>query len=200
MRSPDLSFKGLSFKVQIALVVALLLVWAAVVAFTDQSAVADRSNAKLIQPINSLGVPDELVPDILPGISSELEGVFGLPGADGTSGPGSFLKPVVPSGSFSSVPGSGPAVPQGPGFGGQSVASGGNVVPDLFEQAESESNSGEDGEADGPGEEGESSDGTSTKSGAGGAGGDGESEDDGNDADDEDDDEDDEKDKDRDDD
>lgn len=183
MRMPDFSLKGSSFKVQIALIAAALLAWAAVVAFTDQPAAADRSGVNRSQLVNSLDVPDELVPDITPEVFAELESGFGLPGADGTSSAGPFLPPRVPSGTFSSVPGSGPEVPQGPAIGGQSVASGGDVAQNVAEQAEPEANSGEDGEADGPGEDGKRSDGTSTISGAGGAGGDGESEDDGEDAD-----------------
>ncbi|MGQ0678098.1 MAG: hypothetical protein ACT4OM_00300 [Actinomycetota bacterium] len=179
----------LSRKASLVIVAATLLCAVALSqVFTGNSGSgppAGHKEANSIQRLDSVGidVPDELVPDIVPDISTDLNSVFGHNGVAGTSNTGSMIGQVGPpagsvsQSSLSNLP------PQGKGNSGQSVATGGNVVPQTLDDQEQQSLSGEDGEADGPGEDGKSTDGASTASAPGAAGGKGESERDGADGD-----------------
>jgi hypothetical protein len=189
-------------------VAALLVAWALVSVAAPRVQGADpASPATSAQSLSSIGVPDELVPDITQEINASiLSGLGQRTGLD-FSGFGSNLGAGLPQNALS--PGDGlaglgasasqPATSQGSGLQGQSVSSGGSIQ-DVFAESDDDSDAGSSGEDD-SGEDGDDKDGTRNLSGAGGSGGGAErSGDDGEDGDDEDEGDDDEKDDDEDDD
>jgi hypothetical protein len=179
-------------------VAALLVAWALASLAAPGAGDGDPAGpATRVQTLGSIGVPDELVPDVTQEINANILSGLGQPAGLDLSGFGSNLGAGLPQQTLS--PGDGlpglaatatqPAASQGSGLQGQSVSTGGSIQA-VFAKPDDDSDAGSSGEDD-SGEDGDDKDGTSNLSGAGGSGGGAErSGDDGKDGDDEDDDDD----------
>ena len=180
-------------------VVALLVAWALTSLAVPGGQGVGSPPATRVQTLRSIGVSDELFPDLAHEINADVLSALGQPfGFNGVPGFSSNLGSVLPQQTLpngAGLPGASvstgqPAAATGSGSQGQSVSLGGGIQ-DVFAEPERDSDAGSSGE-DESGEDGDDSDGAGSTSSAGGSGGGSErSGDDGEDGDDEDDDEDD---------
>jgi len=180
-------------------VLALLVAWAlAGLAVPSGQGIDPPPPATSVHTLRSIGVLDELSPDINQMINSNIFSGLGQATGLDFAGLGTDLGSVLPQQTLpngaglpgASVSTSQPAAATGSGSQGQSVSLGGGIQ-DVFAEPDRDSDAGSSGE-DESGEDGDDSDGAGSSSGAGGSGGGGErSGDDGEDGDDEDEDDDD---------
>jgi hypothetical protein len=184
-------------------VVALLVAWALTSLAVPGGPGVGSPPATRVQTLRSIGVSDELVPDLAQEINADILSALGQPfGFNGSPGFSANLGSALPQQTLptgAGLPGASVSTSQpaaattGSGSQGQSVSLGGGIQ-DVFAEPDRDSDAGSSGE-DESGEDGDDSDGAGSSSSSGGSGGGGErSGDDGKDGDDDDDKDDDDKD------